>query len=266
VTAKVLHRVFPRAYAVGSPKITLLGRVKAAVLACGDDSFASHRTAAWIWALGISMRGIEVTVAREDAPAIKGIKTRKSSFAPGETTRRHGIPVTSLIRTLIDLAAVEHAYRVEQALDHAIRMDPRNLDAVRTRFLQLARRGRKGTRVMRRLLNARDGEYIPPGSTFEAMLQRALRDHGVRNPERQVKVADGDFIAYIDFAYSDVKLGLECDSYAHHSSRPAHEKDRVRRRRLAKLGWQIAEFTYEEVKHEPAAVAREVTELLRERS
>src|ERR1700755_2870876 len=55
VKAGLLHREFPRAYSVGSLKVTRLGRIKAAVLACGDESVSSHRTAAWIWALGIAM-------------------------------------------------------------------------------------------------------------------------------------------------------------------------------------------------------------------
>jgi hypothetical protein len=244
VNAKVLHRVFPRAYAVGSPKITLLGRVKAAVLACGDDSFASHRTAAWIWALGISMRGIEVTVAREDAPAIKGIKTRKSSFAPGETTRRHGIPVTSLIRTLIDLAAVLDENSLAYALDQAGR---HNLSIPRLREAIERHKGRTGIAKLRRVVD----EYYPTkpvNSKLEWLARNFCRRENLPRAQVNALIETDDGFREGDLVFAQAKVILEIQSKEHHGSWQARIRDNRRAAELAVDDWLVLQATKDDLK------------------
>ena len=152
-------------------------------------------------------------------------------------------------------------FRVEQALDHACRLDAGLLPAVQDRFTQVARRGRNGTTVMRRLLADRTGVYTPPASTFERLAIDWIDRAGIAAPERQHKVEDGDFVAYLDLAWPDVRFGMECDSLEHHFSRVAHEWDRRRRRHLKRLGWELGEYTYHEVKS--GAFIPELRQLLR---
>ncbi|HEV3225704.1 MAG TPA: hypothetical protein VGZ52_02680 [Acidimicrobiales bacterium] len=157
---------------------------------------------------------------------------------PSDLDEVRGIPCTSLVRTLIDLPAVEHRFRVEQAVDHACRLDAHILGLVRARFVQVARRGRNGTRIMREILNERTGAYIPPGSSFESEALRWIDRYGIERSEKQVKVVDGDFTAYVALAWPRIRFGMECESLAHHFGKAALKKDRKRRHRPKALGWR----------------------------
>jgi hypothetical protein len=101
---------------------------------------------------------------------------------------------------------------------------------------------------MRGFLRERPGGYIPPGSTFEKLALRAIDAAGIATPVRQFKVVDGDFIAFLDLAWPDVRFGMECDSLAFHFTKAQQARDRRRRRHLKRLGWELAEWTYDEVK------------------
>lgn len=258
-----LRRAAPAVYVVaGSPETW---RQRTSIATLDAAALASHRCAAALHGLdGHPGRSIEVIAERWRRSSRRTFyKVHETKDLRGaDVDERDGIACTSLVRTLIDLAAVEHPFRVAQAFDHAVRQDREVLALARARFLELARRGRNGTRAFRRLLEERTGGYIPPGSTFEAMTVRALETGGVPEPVRQHKVVDGDFVAYIDLSWPPVRFGLECDSLAHHFGEHGIEHDRVRRRHLKRLGWEIVEYTYREVASDPAGVAREVKQLL----
>ena len=78
----------------------------------------------------------------------------------------------------------------------------------------------------------------------------------------QHRVRDGEFVAYIDIAWPDRMVGMECDSLAYHFGEVAHQGDRTRRRRLTRLGWDMYEYTYQDVTKRPHGVAQELRSVL----
>jgi very-short-patch-repair endonuclease len=68
----------------------------------------------------------------------------------------------------------------------------------------------------------------------------------------------GGRVAYLDFAYPAAFLGLEADSYLHHSTRTAWSRDRVRNNELVALGWRVLPVTFTELKQAPSSVADQV--------
>jgi hypothetical protein len=244
-----LEHIAPSVYRVAGAPDTWLQRVMRATL--DSNGLASHRACAALRSLdGHDGRHIEVLVERwKRSSRHDGYIVRETKdLRPCDMDVVRGIPCTSLVRTLIDLPAVEHRFRAEQALDHACRVDANLLPLVRARFLQLARRGRNGTRVMRAMLNERAGDYIPPGSSFESDALRWIARFGIETPVKQFKVVDGEFVAYLDLAWPLIKFCMECESLAFHFGKAALEKDRKRRRRLKALGWEVTEWSYDEVK------------------
>ena len=168
-----------------------------------------------------------------------------------------GIPCTSLVRTLIDLAAVAHPFRVGMAIDDALRRDPELLPVLVARHVQLARRGRNGTRAMRALLAERsDGNVVDSG--FERKALRLITWSDLPRPVTQHHVVDGDFQCWLDIAWPDRMVAMECDSLRHHLGERAFRWERVRRRRLIALGWTVVEFPYLEVTEEGPMVLREL--------
>src|SRR4051794_39808609 len=98
-----LHPIWRGVYAVGRPNVTREGMWMGAVLACGADAATSHGTAAALWGIRREPgRRIHVSVPDKTTRRRDGISVhRRAHF---ETTKRHGIPVTTPICTLIDMA------------------------------------------------------------------------------------------------------------------------------------------------------------------
>ena len=119
--------------------------------------------------------------------------------------------------------------------------------------------GRKHDDVLRQLLDERPATARPMGSEFEACLFRGLRDAGLPLPVPQYRVLlDDDSEIFLDFAYPDVKLAIEADSYVWHASLTDWQRDRARNNELVALGWSILPITWDLVMRSPAKVARQV--------
>src|SRR5207342_1484698 len=104
-------------YAVGHPLLTVEGRWMAAVLASGAGAVLSHRSAAMLWGLRRTDRtAIEVT-ARACGRGRAGLQRHRGLLAADEVTVHRGIPVTTVSRTLLDLAAVLDAHQFARAVN-----------------------------------------------------------------------------------------------------------------------------------------------------
>ena len=115
-----LHRLHRGVYAVGHRAVPREGRWMAAVLACGPGAVLSHRSAAALWGMrGHSGGAIEVTAPRSCRSG-HGIRRHCAALPAEEVTIEHAIPVTTVPRTLFDLAAVRaESIVVERALREA---------------------------------------------------------------------------------------------------------------------------------------------------
>jgi hypothetical protein len=255
----------PNVYVVAGAPTTW--RQRLSVAAGSSGGWASHRAAAALWGLdGFSPRQIEVLVPY-------GLRRRRTEWIVHESRSIRGvdldevddIPCTSLVRTILDLAAVAHPFRVAQALDHASRRWPGTLDAVDRRYAELRRKGRRGCGLMRDLLDERLGRGRYTDSDFETKTLRLVRAIGLPEPELQHTVRDGRFVAFIDLAWPAIMWGIECDSLEHHLNERAHNWDRRRRRRLKRLRWDLAEVTYDDVTKRRHETGRELLELYRDR-
>lgn len=119
IGAKRLHPVHRGVYAVGHRELSRLGWWMAAVLACGPDAVLSHRSAAALWRIreGSPTR-VDVSLPRELASR-HGIRARRALVPGDERTTHAGIPVTTVPRTLLDLAGVLQSHELNRALEQA---------------------------------------------------------------------------------------------------------------------------------------------------
>jgi hypothetical protein len=120
-----LHPISTGIYAVGRPELTPHGRWMAAVLVCGEGAVLSHRSAAELLGIGREETGrIDVSVRRECRIRRVGLEVRGRASLPGRSiTRSHGIPVTTPVQTLIDLATELKLLRLERAVNEADKLD-----------------------------------------------------------------------------------------------------------------------------------------------
>ncbi|MGZ4690617.1 MAG: endonuclease domain-containing protein [Acidimicrobiia bacterium] len=163
--------------------------------------------------------------------------------------------MTTPARTLVDLGAVLPLGSVSRALDRVIGRKLATLAEVRAAMDAVARKGRAGVGVIRRLLTERGD--APGGTVLETRMSALLRTNGVPTPIAQHTVLDehGQFVGCVDFAYPEVRYAIEVDGYEFHSGLREFGHDRVRQNDLVDLGWTVHRFTWSEVDHLSARVA-----------
>lgn len=237
----------------------------AACLAAGRGAAASHRSAACLWELeGVDWGVVEISVVRSRYHRLDGVIVHRSTdLSPAVATVRHGVPVTTPARTLVDLGAVLPERMVELALDSALGRRLVTVAGVRLALDAVARRGRRGVGVLRSLLEDRSDSARMGATTLEARMRRLCRDHGIPELTFQHEVRTGRrFIGRVDFARPDLRLAIEVDGYEWHSSLEAFGHDRARQNELVAAGWTVLRFTWNDVTKGPERVANAIRRIL----
>lgn len=256
-----LRALHPGVYVVGGAPDTWHQRMLGACLAAGGLAVASHRSAARLWVLLGEDDLVELSVLRPKGPRPAGALWHRSrDLVPTHTTVREGVPVTNPMRTLVDLGAVVRPWVVEDALDRGLSSRLVRMPAVEWLLHDVARPGRRGCGVLRKVLDERALGAAAPDGLLEPRMARLLRGHGLPPAVFQhVIPATG---ARVDFAYPDGCLAIEVDGYETHGSPRAMTADRERQNRLVLAGWTVIRFTWTQVVRQPAKVAADVRSAL----
>ncbi|MEA2503778.1 MAG: hypothetical protein QOG36_821 [Actinomycetota bacterium] len=248
-------RVFQGAYRLAGVQPTWEQTVMAGCLAAGADAVASHRSAATLLGMPGAPRWVEVTVPRPRQVSVAGVIAHRTRLlAPEDVAKLKGIPVTRAGRTIADLASFYSKAKLSPMLNYAVAQR-----LVTRAELEARATGRRHDDVLRELLDERPASARPMGSEFEASLFRGLREAGLPLPLPQYRVLmdDGSEV-FLDFAYPDVKLAIEADSFVWHASLADWQRDRARNNDLIALGWSILPITWDLVMRSPAVAARQV--------
>ena len=245
---------------VGAPA-TDHQRALAVVLDAGGSAVASHGAAAALWDLpGFDLRTVHVSFRRGGAGRATALARvhRPTTLPESHRTTRHGIPTTTLGRTVVDLASTEHPARVEAAAHAAVRVGA-TWAAIGRVVDEIGGQGRPGVAALRTVLD-RDRGARPLGSALEGRFLRILRAAGLPEPRRQVDVGAGEWIGRVDFLYDDVRLVIEVDGAWHHEGALEVRRDKRRAAALAAAGFRVLPLSEDLVRRAPDEVARLVTE------
>jgi very-short-patch-repair endonuclease len=240
-----LHRGI---YAYGHDRLRVEGRWLAAVLACGPGAVLSHGSGAGLWEIRQSNSAfIDVTVpSRAGRIRRKGIRVHRSGrLTSEEVTMRSGIPVTTVARTLLDLADVLDGQALRRAVTEAEyrgRFDLTSLNAVVE-----ANPGRRG----RRVLEAAGARRHRTRSPLEDRFLRFMERYGVEDPRTNAWIEGHE----VDFVWTRAGLVVELDGVAAHTTRAALNADRLRDRRLWRAGLRTIRLTSEALEDPEAVLA-----------
>jgi very-short-patch-repair endonuclease len=252
-----LRRVQPRVYAVAGAPWTFRARCFAALLAAGPDSALSHRTAAYLWGTYPDEPPIEIVVPRGQTPDLRGVVVHQTRD-PFTMHHRNGLRVTSPMRAVLDLAAVESPFAVEHAIDLGTNLRLFTVLAIEWELVRLARRGRQGCGTLRRVLDQRALGRDRAEGLLEARFARLRVKAGLPAPVYQHPV--GKY--RIDFAYPELMIAIEVNDFWSHSIRKRFESDHERRIFLTALGWTVIEFTWNQIVRRSAWVAKVVVDAI----
>jgi very-short-patch-repair endonuclease len=243
-----LHRVHRGVYAVGRPHLTRLGELMAAVLACGPSAVLSGDAAAEAYGIRRRRPGpIEVT-APGSHRRIAGVRVRRRALADEERAVHSGLPVTSVVRTLVDLAPRLAERELEAAVNETDKLDLADPEKLRAALGGMA--GQPGVPTLRKLLD-RD-TFRLTDSDLERRFLRIARRAGLPPPRTQAELNG----FRVDFYWPERCLVVETDGLRYHRT-PAQQARALRRDQAhMAAGLVPLRFSHAQVAFEPAQVER----------
>jgi very-short-patch-repair endonuclease len=226
----------------------------AAVLACGPGAVLSHVPGGAHWQL-VRDRGPCEVIAPKARRSRPGIHVHEAQLPADELTIHEGIPITTVSRTLIDLAAVLPQRQLERAINEAELLhlwDELSLDDLLHRHPR-----HKGNRAVRAALQKRREGSSATKSDLEEMFLGLTDGAGIPRPEINAMVEGFE----VDAVWRDVRLVIELDGRDTHGTALAFERDRERDRALQVAGWRPVRITHRQMRDTPRAVVDDLRRL-----
>ncbi|MDX6626449.1 MAG: hypothetical protein QOE56_1438 [Solirubrobacterales bacterium] len=243
----------------------------AALLACGDGAALSHRSAAALFGIGeerelepggggkelgrsteertLEPGGglIEITVRRRGEHHRPGIKVRARPSLPNQDVGTFtAIPVTSPVRTFLDLATELPANRLERAINEADKHDLIDPDALRKALG--SRAGEPGVRPLRRVLDKHT--FRLSDDELEVLFRPLAAAAGLPTPLTKQIVDRFE----VDFYWPELGLVVETDGWRYHRTPSAQTRDALRFQAHTAAGRTPLRFSHWQVKYDPAHV------------
>jgi very-short-patch-repair endonuclease len=250
VRSKQLFPEYEGIYRVGHCAPNLETSYLAAVLACGKGALLSGSAAAYLYGLikGAAAKPEVTTPTQRRPPGVICHRTRRVTDA----SSYRGIPVTSVARAVVDLAAQSTSGELAELFHHAVvkfRVTPHHVEAVLER-----RPNAKGAKNLRRVMNGDERALL---SVLERAFVALLEAHDLPLPETNIP-KDGH---WVDCYWPDYKLTVELDTYRYHSTRHAWEQDHRRERKGRRRG-AYRRYVWGDVFERPEETIADLRELL----
>jgi Uncharacterized protein conserved in bacteria len=233
----------------------------AAVLASGPEALLSHQTAAALWGIrGYSGGAIHVTVPHKST-STKRIRRHFSLVPEDERAVHEGISVTSVHRTIFDLAASEDVDAVVAMIkgaEYLNRWDRLSLPDYLERYP-----GKRGSRTIRFALERLTEE--PPGrkrSKLEKRFAPFLHRYHLPLPRFNDWILLGPERFQVDCHWPERRQIIELDGWEGHRTRSAFRDDRARDRALTAVGYTVTRLTWNQLDDEPTAIASDLRRIL----
>jgi predicted transcriptional regulator of viral defense system len=252
-----LHSYYRGVYLLGHEAITDKGRLMAAVLAYGGEARLSHRAAADWWGFArTSRKDVDIMVPGRSKAGQDGIDLHLvRSLDPRDVTEHESVPITTVARTLLDLAEVVRPRQLKRAVEEADRL--RLFDGAAVEELLARRPGRHGLKPLRDLLSDFVFDELSR-EELEALFFDFCVEYGLPVPTMNVPILNYT----VDASWSGTNLVVELDSRAFHLNATAFEGDRIRDADLLLAGYRVIRITYRQLTREPEQVARRLRSLL----
>lgn len=242
-------------YAVGHAALGADGRRMAAALVC--------RSAVLGGAIAGETYGIVERAARYDVIAPKrirrpGITTHFVVLPDDEKTTWRGIPVTTVPRTILDMAADIRPDRVRRAMNKADAL--RLTDALSLTDLLERHPRHRGARAVRTILTDLDANVTR--SELEEMWLDFLADRGFTRPRANVLIEVRGGFLEVDCAWEQEGVIAELDGRLNHEGFDSRERDRERDALLHAAKWRVIRVTWRRLHRDPDGLAADLTAMM----
>jgi hypothetical protein len=194
--------------------------------------------------------------AQRSRDGVPGIRLHRSRCLDArDTTNHEGIPITTIARTLLDLAATVRPDRLERALAQAERLQLYDDRAI-TDVLERA----NGHRGKAALTRATAGEPKLTRSELEARFLALVRRAGLPEPLSNFTLDALDHgPCEVDYYWPSHRLIVETDGWETHGTKAAFKSDRRKDAALTSAGYRVMRFTYDDVVFDADTVVARLT-------
>jgi very-short-patch-repair endonuclease len=253
------QRLFPDVYACADLTVTHELRTAAVTRLVVPGAVATARSAAVLWDVGLAEATDDVEVTLPPAVRaghVPGVRVTRRALPGADTTVRRGIPVTTPLRTALDLGRIVPLDDAVIALDRFLASGL--VFAEELRSAAAVATGRD-CRQIRRAASLADGLA---GSPQETRVRLLLHRSSLPRPVAQFRIRDdrGRHLARVDFAWPEHRLALEYDG-AWHGEPGQFRRDRERLNRLTAAGWRVIFVTAADLRN-PEALLRRIANAL----
>jgi very-short-patch-repair endonuclease len=252
-SGRLFRTEFRGVYALGRPEFTKYARWMGAVLSRGDGTALSDDPAGALWRIWKPRdTGIHLTVpAGGRRHKTRGVTVHRRSLRPSDVTRERGIPVTTPLRTIVDLAATSDRREAERLVNAA---DARNVLRADTLAEELKRmKGQPGVPLLEEILAP--STFVLTDSELERMFLPLVRRAGLPKPQSQRRLGPHR----VDFHWPELDLVVEVDSLRYHRTTIQQAEDRARDHIHFLAERQYLRFTHHQIAHDPDYVVAVLT-------
>ncbi len=236
----------------------------AARTALGGDSVVSHHSAALIHGLDLFPAASgPVTLTRPPTRRCNRLKSDGVVFhaaeLPGEqTTTLFGVRVTTVPRTVVDLARVSSFMSAVVTADSALRTATHRADFTTKAALIAACDACAGWPGIRQARRAVDFSDPRAESVLESCARVVFHERGLDPPELQFTITGPDFRYTVDFYWAEHQVIAEADGTMKYSDAQRAIRQLERDQKLRDLGYRVVHFTWRELFQSPAAVIERI--------
>jgi very-short-patch-repair endonuclease len=175
-----------------------------------------------------------------------------------------GIRLTSVERTIFDLADVVSDPALESIIEQAVHDELCSISSLRVLGSRLCRQGRNGSERFRRVLDLRPEWWTAVDTDLELRLEQAIIAAGLPRPIRQFEITlpDGSDI-HPDFYWPDPPTALEVDHSSWHGGREQQTYDKWRDRQLTRIGVRPMRVSEDDIRFRVETVVSDLAAVLR---
>lgn len=260
------HRELPGVYRMGGAPSTWESQVTGMLrwASTTAPAYASHQTAARIHGIEEFKASTTLELSVRRCLRAKHVTVhRVASLTHHDTETKDGFAVTTVARTLLDLAGALDDSTLERCVDDALRKKKVTLEQLQQVLSRSS--GRRGVRTLQRLVSTRRGDGGPTESRLEEVGLEIIAEAGLPKPEKQVRVRLSRKRARVDLMYLREKIVVELDGYATHSDVRSFEEDRTRANGLVRRGYTVLRWTWKAVHDWPHDLTTELRDVLASR-
>lgn len=255
------ERVAPSVYGVVDHRRTWIRLLWTAHLHAGPDSTISHESSGRLHRFEQAPAGrVSLIVPARIRHGLPWVRYHRSDqLEPADIATMHGLPVTTRVRTVFDLASVLHVATLRDLVHDEVTEHRLSLARIGAYLDGTRRRGKPGVARLARVLDDLGPGDGLPRSELERLLDEVVRLSGLPTPVHEYPLPGrGDTTGFVDRCWPEARMIVEADGRKWHTRRAQILRDSTRTLAAQAAGYETTRLLWEHLAHDPDTTAEQL--------